>query len=72
MLNTAQAEFVVIGLNASPSYYWRGGILPEVASMVSHVDDDTNHILLRVANTTTYDAQYAQMQAVGIRVKKAG
>jgi hypothetical protein len=70
MLTTAQGQFVIVGLESGAAYFWRGQPLAEVRGLVAHVDEDTQHIKLRVLNTANYDSQYAQMAAAGISVKK--
>lgn len=71
MLATTSGNFVIVWANpAAPQYYWKGVVLPEVIEMVSHLDADTQHIKLRVLNTSTYDAIYVEMNAAGIATKK--
>jgi hypothetical protein len=71
MLESASGSFVVVGLDApTRQFFWRGTRLFEVLSFVAHVDEDTHHVRLRVLNSVTYDAQYAEMVAAGIGVKK--
>lgn len=71
MLETAKASFAIVGANtAAPKYFWRGVHLAEVLGMVAHVEEDTQHIKLRVLNTTSFDSQYSEMTSSGIQIKK--
>lgn len=66
------AQFIVTGLNTpTPGFYWRGKHLSDVLGLVAHVDDDSEHIRLRVADTSTFDADYLEMIEAGISIKKA-
>jgi hypothetical protein len=68
---SAPADFVIAGLNSSaPGYYWRGKPLGEVLGIVAHVDDDSEHIRIRVLDTTNFDSDYLEMTGAGISVKK--
>lgn len=70
-MQTAVGDFVAVGMHTStPKYFWKGTVLAEVHSVVAHVDEDTHHLKLRVSDTPTYDAMYAEMQSAGISIKK--
>ncbi len=73
MLTSVKGSFVITGLHTpTPTYLWRGVELAEVRRIVAHVDEDTVHVKLHVDNTTNYDAQYAEMIAAGMKIKKGG
>lgn len=73
MITSTKGAFVVTGLHTeSPKYFWKGTELTDVKRMVAHVDEDTHHVKLHVENTTTFDVQYVEMVAAGIKVKKGG
>ena len=73
MLTSAKGSFLFLDAHtATPKYFWNGVVLTEVRRMVVHHDEDTIHVKLRVENTATFDAQYAEMEAAGIKVKKGG
>lgn len=73
MLTSTKGSFLVTGIHTdTPKYFWKGVELTDVRRMVAHVDEDTHHVKLHVNNTTTFDTQYAEMTAAGIKVKKGG
>jgi hypothetical protein len=71
MLNTVNGNLVIVSLNTnSPQFFWNGLALTDVIGIISHVDDDTNHIQLRVKNTIDFDGVYSEMISTGIKIKK--
>ena len=73
MITSTKGSFLVTGLHTeAPKYFWKGVELTEVRRMVAHADEDTHHVKLHVDHTTTFDQQYAEMVAAGIKIKKGG
>ena len=69
--STSASLVIVVGQpDALPRLYWRGVELTEVVGIKYAVDSDEQWLSLKVARTSTFDDQYAEMQAAGITIKK--
>jgi catechol 2,3-dioxygenase-like lactoylglutathione lyase family enzyme len=73
MLGSTVGNLTVVAINTpQAAYFWRGAQLARVLEFAADVDDDRRRLVFRVADVAdaAAEAQYAEMQAAGITIKK--
>jgi hypothetical protein len=73
MLDSAIGNLTVVGINTlTPAYFWSGDKLDRVLEFGADIDGDRRRVVFRVADVAdaAAEAQYAEMQAAGITIKK--